>query len=132
VPWNAGAAVVDPWERIIPGDDDSIFNKDFFGNFKAQAWWAMRTRCYKTWRARTLGDVYPADQLISFDSNMPLLHKLTKELAQATHGTSTNLRMIVNKKPDGTTSPNLADATVQCYFPAPDNGPVAQIGNYSG
>lgn len=132
VPWNAGASVVDPWERIIPGDDDSIFNKDFFGNFKAQAWWSMRTRCYKTWRARTLGDTYPADQLISFDSNMPLLHKLTKELAQATHGTSTNLRMIVNKKPDGTTSPNLADATVQCYFPAPDNGPVAQVGVYSG
>lgn len=132
VSWNAGAAVVEPWERIVPGDDQSLFNRDFFGNFKAQAWWAMRTRCYKTWRARTLGDVYPADQLISFDSTMPLLHKLTKELAQATHGTSTGLRMIVNKKPDGTTSPNLADSAVMAYFPASDTTPVALTSSYTG
>ncbi len=132
VSWNAGASVVEPWERIIPNDDQSLFNRDFFGNFKAQAWWSMRTRCYKTWRARTMGDVYPADQLISFDSTMPLLHKLTKELAQATHGTSTGLRMIVNKKPDGTSSPNLADSAVMAYFPAPDSSPVAQTSSYSG
>lgn len=131
-PWNAGAGVVNPFERIIPDDDQSALNKDFFGNMKAQAWWSFRTRCYKTWRARTFGDVYPADSLVSFDSEMPMLAQLLKEMAQPTEGKSSGLRMIIEKKPNGTRSPNLADAAIMAYFPAPEPGSTAVIGGYSG
>lgn len=132
VAWNAGAKVVQPYDRIIPGDEESARNRDFFGNFKAQAWWSLRSRFYKTWRAITFGEIYPADELISLDSAMPLLHQLTKELAQPTRGESTGLRTIVNKKPEGTKSPNLADAIVMLYFPALAIGGEAVSGKYSG
>lgn len=121
VGWNAGAAVVDPYARLIPDDEQSALNKDFFHNFKAQAWWSLRTRFYKTWKNITEGVLYPIDDLISLDGNMPLLQQLMKELAQPTHGPGASLRMVVDKKPDGTKSPNLADAGVMMYFPVRDD-----------
>lgn len=131
VPWNAGAKVVWPYERVIPDDDLSPTNKAFFGNFKAQAWWSLRTRFYKTWRAVNEGIVYPVEELISLDSSMPLLQQLKKELAQPTKGDSSSLQMIVNKKPNGTKSPNLADSVVQAMFPAPDDEGHTIVGRYS-
>ena len=132
VPWNAGGAVVNPYDTIIPNDDQSPMNRNFFANMKAQAWWSFRTRCYKTWRAVTNGDIYDPDELVSFDSAMPLLPALLKELAQPTRGTSSDLRMLVNKKPEGTRSPNMADSVIQAYFPAPDSSGAAVVGSYSG
>lgn len=133
IPWNAGARIVEPYARVIPGDDQSSLNRDFFENMKAQAWWSLRTRFYKTWRARTQGAVYEPDELISIDSGIPLIHQLKKELAQPTRGQSArSLKMVINKTPNGTRSPNLADAVVQAYFPAPENGNSAEIGSMSG
>jgi phage terminase large subunit len=130
VPWNAGAEVLRKFERVIPDDDESPLNKDFYDNMKAQAWWSLRTRFFKTFKAVTEGVVYPCDDLISLDSTMSLLHSLAKELAQPTRGTSGRLKMIVDKKPDGTRSPNLADSGVQAFFPIPTNGQHAIVGTY--
>lgn len=130
IPWNAGAGVLQPYERIIPNDDESLMNKDFFDNLKAQAWWSIRTRFYKTWKAKTEGIIYPVDELISLDSRMPLLETLIKELAQPTRGQSGRLKMIVNKKPEGTKSPNLADSGIEAYFPVPTDLSQAQVGSY--
>lgn len=140
IPWNAGAAVVNPYYRTIPDDDESPLNKDFYHNMKAQAWWSLRTRIYKTWccvmamRAEQPVPAYSADELISFDSGMgDALLQLMKELAQPTLGqSSSTLKMLIEKKPDGTRSPNMADAIVQCYFPAPEAGGQAYTGGYSG
>lgn len=120
VPWNAGAAVVNPFDTIIPDDDESPLNRDFYHNMKAQAWWSLRARCYKTYRAVKFGDVYKPEELVSFDSKMLLLEQLKGELAQATRGDAGSLKMLVNKTPEGTKSPNLADAVVMAYFPAPE------------
>lgn len=132
VPWNAGASPKDPYERVIPDDDLTPLNRDMFANFKAQAWWHVRSRFYKTWRAVKEGVIYSPDELISLDSKNPLLHQLMKELAQPTKGESTSLRMIVNKKPNGMKSPNLADSAVQSIFLAPDDGGHALVGSYGG
>lgn len=131
--WNAGAAVTNPFDRTIPGDDESPTNKDMFANFKAQAWWALRARFYKTWRAVTMGDQYPADELISLDSEGlgEMLLPLTDELAQPTHVQSTGLRTMIDKKPDGTRSPNMADSVVSAFFPAPDTGGYSILGSYN-
>lgn len=136
IPWNAGASVVDPYERIIPDDDDSLLNRDMFQNFKAQAWWSLRTRFYKTWRIidamKRGSDVpfYAADELISIDSTMPMLDQVQKELAQPVSKQSTSLKTLIDKNPPGTRSPNMADAAVMSFFPAPeDEGAV--IGSYS-
>ncbi len=132
IPWNAGAGVINPYEYIVPNDEDSALNRDFFGNMKAQAWWSIRTRFYKTWRALTTGVEYQPDELISLDSSMPMLATVMKELAQPTIGRATDLRMIIEKKPPGTRSPNLADAIIQAFFPVPDQGGIPIVGSYSG
>jgi hypothetical protein len=56
--------------------------------------------------------------MISLPSGLPKLRELEKELAQATASRSTGaLKLLVDKSPPGTRSPNLADAVVMCYFP---------------
>lgn len=117
VPWNAGASVLNPDKPIIPGDKESPKNKDFYSGLKAQGWWELRNRFYRTWRAVTEGAVYPPDDLISIDSRIPLLRQLEKELCQVTHSQGTRLKMVIDKAPPGTKSPNLADAAMMCFWP---------------
>lgn len=118
IPWNGGAAVQDPDGHVIEDDNESPLNKDFYGNMKAQAWWSLRRRFEKTHAAITEGITYPPDELISIPSNLPLLYKLQKELSQPTMSLGTRLKLIIDKKPKGTKSPNLADSIVENYFPA--------------
>ena len=142
VPWNAGAAVLDPGEPVLRGDRSSPTNKNYFENFKAQAWWGVSRMFYRTWRAvRALeGDLddgegadYSADQLISLDSasiSATVMAKLMRELSQATMGQSSRLKLLVNKAPSGAKSPNLGDALVMGRFPArpPGRGQVSMFG----
>lgn len=130
IPWNAGAGVLQPRARMIVDDDESPMNKDFFDNLKAQAWWALRTRFYKTWKARTTGEIYPADECISLDGTMTALDQVCKELAQPTHKPSGRLKMMIEKKPKGTKSPNMADSGMQAFFPVPSDSYEVQVGNY--
>lgn len=117
VPWNAGAGVQNPQGRVIEGDKDSPLNEDFYANLKAQAWWELRNRFYRTWRAVKEGATYHPDTLISLDSTMPLLRQIEKELSQATASKGARMKLVVNKTPEGTRSPNLADAVVMAYWP---------------
>lgn len=117
VPWNAGAAVLYPEKHIIPGDKESPTNENQYLNLKAQAWFLLRTRFYKTFRAVRYGDKYDHSELISLDGTMPKLHELCMQLSQATHDSNGKGKTIVDKKPDGSVSPNMADAVVMCYCP---------------
>lgn len=117
VPWNAAAPVLYPEKHLIPGDKETPKNEDFFENLKAQAWWSLRTRCYKTFRAVTMGEVYDSGELISLPSELPHLHELTMELSQAVRTYSKKGKVMVDKTPDGARSPNIADAVVMCYYP---------------
>ena len=130
IPWNAGAGVVDPYAKIIPGDKDSIMNKDFYGNLKAQAWGSMRSRCYKTFKNVTRGDLYPVDELVSLDSRMKLLQQVKKELAQPTQKQNGSLKQIVDKQPDGSKSPDLGDAGIMMFFPLNGNQNHTLVGKY--
>lgn len=121
-PWNAGAAVLDPDKRIDPDDYDTPLNKEFYRNLKAQAWWMLRRRFEKTHHARALhaqgkDHNYPVDELISLPSTLPSLRSLQKELSQPTASKNTQMKLVIDKKPEGTKSPNLADAVVMCYWP---------------
>lgn len=131
VPWNAAAKVLDPEEHLDPYDIDTPLNEDFFQNLKAQGWWSLRRRFEKTHRMVTEGIQYPVDELISLDSTLPLLATLKQELSQPTRGKSAStMKMIVNKTPQGTFSPNLADCVMQCYWPVPTEGydMIASVG----
>ena len=118
VPWNAGAEVLEPDGRVVDGDEQSPLNKDFYSNLKAQAWWRLRRRFERTYRARTeVGFTWIADDLISLPSDLPLLRQVEKELSQPTAGQSARMKLMVNKQPEGTRSPNLADAIVMAFWP---------------
>lgn len=127
-PWNAGAGPLNPDKPIIPRDKQAPLNGDFYGNLKAQGWWQLRLRCERTWRARNDPSyTWDAEDLISFDSGsipVQLLRKLEKELSQPTITQSSKLKLLVNKTPPGTKSPNLADAVMMCYWPVPTKKPM--------
>lgn len=117
VPWNAGAGVQNPKGRVIAGDKDSPLNEDFYANLKAQGWWELRLRFYRTFRAVREGAEFDRDMLISLDSKLPHLRQIEKELSQATASKGARMKLVVNKSPEGTRSPNLADAIVMAYWP---------------
>jgi hypothetical protein len=117
--WNAGAQVLQPEDRVIENDDESPLNKDFYANLKAQAWWQLRLRFERTHRAVQANDprMYSQDELISLPADLPQLRTLQKELSQPTMSKNTRMKLIVDKQPEGTRSPNLADAVVMAYWP---------------
>lgn len=135
IPWHAGSGVIDPYGHVIENDSETPLNRDMFHNFKAQAWWAVRTRFYKTWRLRNNpSEMYHPDELISLDrDSIPQLQQLMKELAQPVMTRSTQtLKMLVDKRPQGVRSPNMADATIQCFFPSNRAAAAVEVGAYSG
>jgi phage terminase large subunit len=98
VPWNAGAEVLKPDQRVIPGDTNSPKNKDFYSNLKAQAWWELRRRFERTYRAINDPEfTWDPDELISIPSSLPLLRKIEKELSQPTASQGARLKMVVDK-----------------------------------
>ena len=121
-PFNAGASPEAPESRVIPGDTDSPKNEDFFANHKAQGWWSLRMRFEKTYKAVTQGIKFPSEEMISIDSAIPHLHEIEMELSQATNTYNGKGKMVVNKKPNGGKSPNLADAIMMCYNPKMPTG----------
>jgi phage terminase large subunit len=115
-PFRGSAAVIKPESEMVAKRK----NKDFFYNLKAQAWWALRIRFQKTFRAveaHKNGELVDCDfdDIISLSSDLPMLSKLCMELSQPTYSIKGG-KVLVDKKPDGTKSPNLSDAVMIVYF----------------
>lgn len=109
-----------------PDDADGVerLNADYFHNAKAQAWFSLRFRFLRTYRAVEMAKAgedwraaYDPDDLISLASKMPELAKLSQELSQAQYKQSQAGKMLIDKAPDGMRSPNYADATVIRFAP---------------
>ena len=117
VGFNAGGAVFKPETAYTDGKK----NKDMFANIKAQAWWLLRERFYKTWRAVRYGDSYPEDQLISLCGSLKDLDYLKAELSRPQVDYDANGRVKAESKKDmrkrGMPSPNRADALVMAFAP---------------
>lgn len=131
-PWNAGLPPLYPEKRLIKGDKGSPLIKDHYLNLKAQAWWELRARFWKTWRAINEGLDIDTEDLISIDSasfSTTELAQLIKELSQATSSLSPGrLKLMVNKTPEGTRSPNMADAVVMAYWPVMSRYSLDNVG----
>lgn len=113
--FRGSGSVHDPDEEMVEGR----YNKDFFANLKAQSWWWLRMRFQETFRAID-GREYDPDMLISLDSNAlddRELALLTTELSQPTYTKNGTGKILVNKQPDGTASPNRADSVMICFNP---------------
>jgi phage terminase large subunit len=120
-PWRGSAKVAKP-DKAIPtaqptGRKDRT-NGDFFKNAKAQGGWELRVRFQRTHRAVTEPDYqYDPDDLIVLNGSMPNLDKLTGELSQPTYSVDTTGKVVIDKAPDGTRSPNLYDSAMILFAP---------------
>lgn len=117
VAWDASGTVLNPDQPVDPEDPKGKINKDFYENLKAQAWWEVRGRFERTYKMVNGIRNYPLDELISIPSNLAGRHKLETELSQPTIKTSKNGKLMIDKKPDGAKSPNIADSFIECFWP---------------
>ncbi|MHB8284092.1 MAG: hypothetical protein ACYDD1_05400 [Caulobacteraceae bacterium] len=109
--FRASGAVVNPEREDIKGRK----NQDYFRDFKAQSWWSLRQRFEMTHLAVTNGNPYDPDGIVVLDGDMPNLTKLTMELSQPTFDENGVGKLFVDKAPDGTRSPNLADSVMMAF-----------------
>jgi hypothetical protein len=92
-------------------------NADFFANAKAQAWWLLRKRFQNTYRAVVEKQEYDKDQIISISSANPGYRRLVTELSQPTYKQNDVGKILIDKMPDGSRSPNYADACMIAFAP---------------
>ncbi|WP_405423735.1 TerL protein [Pantoea stewartii] len=118
-PYRGSGSPANPEEEAVPGEygQKGRLNKDFFANAKAQGWWRLRTLFRNTYRAVKKGMPYKADEIISISGTLALKNKLIVELSQPTYSVNGVGKIVVDKKPDGTKSPNLADSVMIAYAP---------------
>ncbi|WP_210500887.1 TerL protein [Pantoea ananatis] len=118
-PYRGSGSPANPEDEAVPGEygQQGRLNKDFFANAKAQGWWRLRTLFRNTWRAVEEKMPFSPDEIISISSAMPLKNKLIVELSQPTYSVNGVGKIVVDKKPDGTKSPNLADSAMIAYAP---------------
>lgn len=109
--FQGSGAVIDP-ESFAPGTER--LNGDYFQNYKAQSWMALRWRFWNTFLAVS-GEKYDPDWTISLNPRMKLLSKLTGELSQPVRKWSVTGKMVVDKTPDDVASPNLADMCMMAF-----------------
>ena len=99
--FRGSAAVFNPDKEMVKGRK----NKDYFENLKAQAWWSLRLRVQATHRAIAEGMAYNPSDIISIDSGIANLSQLKVELSQPTYSKSKSGKLLIDKAPDGTSSP---------------------------
>ena len=117
--FRGSEAVVDP-DGIVEGTkgspgDKGRTNKDYFANRKAQAWWSLRRRFERTYQWVVNDRECDPDEIISISKACPNHLKLVAELSQPTFSTNGVGKIVIDKKPNGMKSPNLADAVVIRY-----------------
>ena len=110
IPWSASGKVIRPKAK----DFQNKTNGDLFENAKAQAWWKARDEFRNTYRKVNNKD-FDSTQLVHIDKKVSSkAEKLIRELSQPQFKLSSNGRLMIDKKPKGTRSPNLADAYIIC------------------
>ena len=107
--FRGSGEIVDPDKEMVKGRT----NKDLFANAKAQGWWSLRVRAQNTYRAVVEGMPFDPDAIL----DLPSQPKLLAELSQPTYSLNTAGKILVDKAPDGTRSPNLADAVMIAFAP---------------
>ncbi len=112
--WVPSGGVVNPAQSIMGETEDDVTrtNRDHYATLKAQAWFYLRRRFKKTYDWVKNNIPCDPDDIISLPEKAPWVDKLVTELGQVTYGYQNGGKVIVNKAPAGTKSPNMADALV--------------------
>ncbi len=132
--WDSRSTPLFPNKHILINidgtpDKESPKNKDFYANLKAQGWWQLRARFERTYKAITENMKYPHDTLISLSSKLPCLHDIVKELSQPTVSYDGKGRLLIDKTPKGSSSPNKGDSIMMNYWPIPPTANKIKVFN---
>lgn len=120
-PFHGAAGVSDPDADYEPvsGEDKAKAktNKQAFVNRRAQRYWQLRDRVYRTYLAVKHGEKFrAADELISFSSKISCLEQLRAELCRIPRKENGTGRIQIMTKPEmkskNIDSPNLADSVM--------------------
>lgn len=113
-------------ENYIEQSTRQVTNKEFFANIRAQRYFKLAQRCYRTYRAVKFGEYTDPADMISFSSECSGLTQLRTELCRIPRKRGTgNGYQIASKqemKKLGMKSPNLADCVMMSetdYNPMP-------------
>lgn len=92
-------------------------NAEMFKNLRAQCYWVLRDRMFKTYLAVVKGKQFPPDELISFSSGISELMGLRAEICRIPRKyNNASGRIQIMSKPEmksmGIKSPNMADAVM--------------------
>lgn len=130
VPFHGAGGKFNPTEVYDAIDGESFenweggkqrTNEDMFTNLRAQCYWALRDRIFKTYLAVKKGRYYSPDELISFSSGISELHKLRAEICRIPrkHVSSGRVQILdkAAMKKLGIASPNMADAVMMLQLP---------------
>jgi len=117
-PFRGSAQVVSPELKNGTG----VKNKDRFQNLKSQSWWHLRTLFLNTYRAIVEKMEYDVENIISIDPRLPELSQLLVELSQPTYSLTNSGKIVIDKSPDGSKSPNRADSVMILYSPERSKG----------
>ncbi|HPQ94180.1 MAG TPA: terminase large subunit, partial [Thiolinea sp.] len=95
-------------------------NRDTFRNKRAQYWWLLRGRFYRTWEAVVKGRYHDPLTLISLNGHMPQRAQLKRELVKVQRKRTPGLQLIqIESKEEmrkrGIPSPNLADSLMMSF-----------------
>lgn len=119
--WVPNAKVVNPFEDMISGtqigEEGRRTNRDNFADYKAQSSWALRMRFKRVYDYFNEGTTFDPDEIIIINPEMLNADQIERELSQPTYGTNGAGKITINKKPNGTKSPNLFDSLVICMAP---------------
>jgi phage terminase large subunit len=116
-----GSEAADHPERLYQRTDSDVkqskTNRETFLNRRAQYYWTLRDRMYRTYMAIEKGErTVSPDDLISFSSNIEEIGALRAELCRIPRKYNNSGRIQLKSKPemlkDGIESPNRADAVM--------------------
>jgi len=124
VPFHGGGEKDNPFDTYEDISNDFVgdiererSNADMFANLRAQCYWTLKDRMFKTYLAVVKGHNIPNDELISFSSSISELAGLRAELCRIPRKMNNRAGKIqILSKPEmkalGIQSPNMADAVM--------------------
>ena len=113
IPFHFGGKVKGGKKYYIKHSKLKIKNKDYFSKANAQAWWNIRLRVDNTIKALE-GQRVDLGRCFFIDGSIEDLDKILSELNQCVYDDSSG-KIKVDKAPDNSVSPNLADAIILAY-----------------
>ena len=111
--------------RMRSARDGDLTNRDKFKNKRAQYWWLLRDRFFRTWEAVENGVHHDPLSLISINPDMQQLKQLKSELIKVQRKRTPGLKVIQieskeEMKKRGVPSPNMADSLMMSFADIPE------------